>query len=220
MAGLFAVGSACFFLGALPVYFDAVSPRRDSMTYFVGSIFFTTAASIAYVGSAAGAATSGESGVVPGWLLERGVAPHRLDWWSSAVQLVGTVAFNVTTLLGVRAAWQPVFADVLVWSPDAVGSVCFLVSSSLAVVVVRRGRGRVRPGDVSWWVAAANLAGSVFFGLSALGAVVVGSGDALAPGVVNAGTALGGLCFFVGAVLLIPEARRVGSAQSVNEPMG
>ena len=43
ISGLFAVGSICFALGALPAYLDAVSARADGLTFFIGSIFFTCA---------------------------------------------------------------------------------------------------------------------------------------------------------------------------------
>jgi len=53
-----------------------------------------------------------------------------------------------------------------------------------------------------------NLLGSVFFGVSAIGAFVLPStGDALNLWLDNAGTVAGGVCFFVAAALLIPESR-------------
>jgi hypothetical protein len=41
---LFAIGSTCFALGAAPDYVEAVGDGADAITFFVGSIFFTTAA--------------------------------------------------------------------------------------------------------------------------------------------------------------------------------
>ena len=40
---LFMIGSACFALGALPGYLDAVGVTADGVTFFVGSLFFTSA---------------------------------------------------------------------------------------------------------------------------------------------------------------------------------
>jgi hypothetical protein len=209
MAVLFAIGSACFVAGALPAYAAAVSPRVDALTFFVGSLFFTSAAWLAFAESSGAKPTADQATTSPGSTLRLfGLAPHRIDWWSTAIQLVGTVAFNVTTLAGVRVAWTPRAADVVVWTPDAVGSICFLLSSYLAFAEVCHGPARLRQASVSWWVVVANLAGSAFFGLSALGAWVVRSGQQLDPALVNAGTVAGGVCFFVGAVLLVPEARR------------
>ena len=44
-----------------------------------------------------------------------------------------------------------------VWRPDAIGSVCFLVSSVLAWYEVCRGWSAWRPRDWSWWITLANL---------------------------------------------------------------
>jgi hypothetical protein len=40
---LFMVGSALFLLGSVPEYVNAVGATADSITYFIGSIFFTAA---------------------------------------------------------------------------------------------------------------------------------------------------------------------------------
>src|SRR5689334_23477226 len=45
---LFAIGSTLFALGALPPYADAVGIHWDTATFFVGSLFFTTAAFLTY----------------------------------------------------------------------------------------------------------------------------------------------------------------------------
>ena len=42
------LGSALFALGALPGYAGAVGTRSDSITFFVGSVFFTSAAFLQY----------------------------------------------------------------------------------------------------------------------------------------------------------------------------
>ena len=67
------------------------------MTFFVGSLFFTTAGALQYLevvnaNPVAGVAESSERVRLLTW------EPHRIDWWSSAVQLVGTLFFNVSTL--------------------------------------------------------------------------------------------------------------------------
>ena len=62
--------------------------------------------------------------------------PHNRDWWSSAVQWVGTLFFNATTFRGLTTAIDSPSYNQLVWRPDAYGSVCFLVSGWLAYVVV------------------------------------------------------------------------------------
>jgi hypothetical protein len=43
IASLFMVGASCFALGAIPVYVHAVGAAADAMTFFFGSIYFTSA---------------------------------------------------------------------------------------------------------------------------------------------------------------------------------
>ena len=48
IAWLFIVGSSLFALGAVPLYAEAVGLRVDAVTFFVGSLFFTSAAFLQY----------------------------------------------------------------------------------------------------------------------------------------------------------------------------
>jgi hypothetical protein len=69
---------------------------------------------------------------------------------------------------------------------------------------------RLRPAerDDVWVMAAINLGGCVLFGVAAIASYVVPStGSVLALAPANWCTALGALCFFVGAVLLFRKAR-------------
>jgi len=43
IAWLFVLGASCFALGTIPAYVDAVGAAADATTFFVGSIFFTSA---------------------------------------------------------------------------------------------------------------------------------------------------------------------------------
>jgi hypothetical protein len=43
LAWLFMLGASCFALGAIPAYVHAVGAGADAITFFVGSIFFTSA---------------------------------------------------------------------------------------------------------------------------------------------------------------------------------
>ena len=43
LAWLFMLGASCFALGTIPAYVHAVGAAADAMTFFVGSIFFTSA---------------------------------------------------------------------------------------------------------------------------------------------------------------------------------
>ena len=126
---LFMIGSACFAPGAFPGYADAVGTSTDNLTYFVGSIFFTTAAFLSFVEVVRTPDTIGAPAVASRRALWQ---PHRIDWWATVVQLIGTLYFNVSTGYAFFATLDTAHADRWVWRPDAVGSVCFLVASGLA----------------------------------------------------------------------------------------
>lgn len=210
IAVLFCIGSACFTVGPLPVYESAVGPRWVGLTFFVGSIFFTSASYLCF------AEASNSPDAISDGPYRRHRGPFRLvswrprsiDWWSTGVQLVGTLYFNVMTFLAMYDNWDVQQENRLVWRPDTIGSICFLVASGLAWAEVCHSVGRVKVRDVSWWIVALNLLGSIFFGLSAIGAYTLPTGDAANLWLDNAGTVAGGVCFFVAAALLVPEARR------------
>ena len=216
IASLFSIGSICFALGSVPAYLDRVSARVDGITLFVGSVFFT-AASYLCLAEVSNSPDHIRTGPVrrrrfrpASW------RPHSVDWWSTIVQLVGTLYFNAMTFLALHDDWSVTQERRLVWRPDVIGSICFLVASYLAWAEVCYSMGRLRFRDVSWWIVVLNLLGSVFFGVSAIGAFVLPStNDVVSLRWDNGGTILGALCFLVAAVLLIPEARAARAAGPV-----
>lgn len=206
---MFSLGSLCFALGPVPAVVSWLGPRNDSMVYVVGAVFFTSAAALSFLDVVDGGHGRGVDGRRP---VRVWWQPRSSDWWADGVQLVGTLAFNVTTTMALAQNWTVRQQNVRVWVPDAVGSVCFLVSSGIAMVAAAAVGRRFRADDTAWWVAAFNLAGSVAFGLSALGAFVLpATGDLAAPTLDALGTSVGGVCFLVASVLLVPEAREAGT---------
>ncbi len=202
IAVLFAVGSFLFALGAVPGYAGAVGDRSDSITFFVGSLFFTTAGFLQYRESV----DAGADGPVRGWRRVFVYRPKQIDWWATAVQLVGTLFFNVSTATAIRADLSAQAAHHHIWRPDALGSVCFLVASGLAWFEVCHGWLAWTPRSLAWWITLANLVGSIAFGASAVGAYIVPStGQIRNVELSNLGTFVGALCFLGGAVLLMPE---------------
>ena len=193
---LFAIGSACFVLGPVPAYAAAVGGVTTGLTFFVGSLFFTTAAYLSYLQVV--------RQVGHRWL---GWAPQLTSFWATAIQLVGTLFFNVTTFTALLDVPSDV-ADRVVWRPDAFGSVCFLVSSAIAFAEAGGRWWSWRRSERDWWISALNLWGSVFFGLSALGAYVLSSGELRNVRLANGGTFLGAVCFLVASVLLMASAKR------------
>jgi hypothetical protein len=199
---LFAVGSILFALGAVPGYAQAVGRLSDSVTFFIGSLFFTSAAFLQYSESAdVGGSTS------TGGLRRLGsVRLRQIDWWASGIQLIGTVYFNVSTAVAVSSDLSAETARQHVWRPDAIGSVCFLVASGLAWFEVSHGWASWSPRKLAWWITLLNLVGSIAFGVSAAASYVVpATGQIRDLERSNLGTFVGALCFLIGAVLLLPE---------------
>jgi hypothetical protein len=175
---LFAIGSTCFLVAPFPGFVELVGSEIDAAVFFVGSLFFTSAALLQTLHSEGG-----------------------LDRWACAVQFLGTLFFNVTTFRAFQTGLDTTEYDRLVWRPDARGSICFLVSGVLSYVLVRRLSHR----SAEWRIAAINLAGCVAFGISAVaGYVVPSTGSAIDLAAANAWTAIGALCFLIGALMLLP----------------
>ncbi len=73
------------------------------------------------------------------------------------------------------------------------------------------------PDDEGWRIAALNMLGSIFFGISAITSFILpGSGNELSVEATNLFTFLGALCFFAGAWLLLPEAAGGGGGSEVD----
>src|SRR5689334_14037488 len=171
MGLLFAVGSACFAGASVVAQWGSAPVNTLGAIYFIGSIFFTTAAAMQFAQG----------------------GPGRR---ASLIQLAGTIFFNLSTL----HAWQDVErVDLRVWGPDVYGSICFLVSSAMAYLLVKSVWTR------DWWIGALNLLGSIAFGVSAVASLVEPSTqEPVSAAVSNIGTAIGGFCFLAGALLLLP----------------
>ena len=178
---LFMIGSGCFAVASLPAA-SSVSDKVVGVVYFVGSIFFTTAA-FEQLRVARGEGT---------------------EVWAAGIQFAGTLFFNVTTFFGMYHHFETHTSNLLVWSPDVFGSVCFLISSVLAEMAVLHAALLVRRS------ATLNLVGSVAFGISAVAAYIVPDTDKL----VNASlatsmTLVGALCFLWAARILVKPPPRL-----------
>lgn len=182
----FAVGSACFAIGPLPGFVQLIGTEADAAVFFAGSVFFTLAAALE---------------LREGTVRRRRRWGRDPSWWSAFVQFAGTLLFNVSTFDAMLDSLSAHEEDRLIWTPDLIGSVCFLVSGALAFRVASRVGGRGR----EWKIAAINLAGCVLFMASAVASYVVpATGSILDLAAANWCTALGAMCFFAGALLLLP----------------
>jgi hypothetical protein len=193
MALLFATGSTCFLVGPFPGYAELVGDGADAVTFFVGSLLFTSGAA------------------VQSWLAfpERTrSAAGRAAWWAAIIQSAGTLFFNSTTYRALHTALSSPEYDKLVWRPDALGSVCFLVSGAIAYRASARRGWLPERGARGWWEPIVNLLGCVFFGISAIaGYVVPQSGSMLDLAAANWNTSLGAACFLACALATLRSGR-------------
>ena len=189
MALSFALGSTCFLIGPFPGYADLVGATADAVTFFVGSLLFTT------------------GGALQTWLAAAGrhhPGAGRAAWWAATTQSAGTLCFNVSTFQAMQTVLSSPNYDRLVWRPDAVGSVFFRVAGTSAFFGVPR----------EDWQPAVNLLGCVLFGISAVaGYVVPSQGSVLDLAAANFTTAAGAACFLACALATFrarPEIIRSG----------
>jgi hypothetical protein len=219
IAWLFMLGASCFALGAIPAYMRAGGASADAMTFFVGSIFFTSASYCQLLQ----AQSPGMTGVdeqrqhtriqAQSWAWR----PRDKNWLAAATQFPGTLFFNISTFVATVNNLTAAEADKHVWRPDVFGSVLFLVASAYAISALGVGFWGLRLRVLSWWIAWLNMLGSVAFMASALASFVLPSTDTLIDiPLANAGTFLGAVCFLVGAALLLPAWR--ASVRSSRRP--
>lgn len=220
----FIIGSGCFAVGGFAASWPQTCPdvlTRGSaigIVFFVGSIFFTCAAwlqleeaingDVADLGAAAGADRRKWQ-----WFAWK---PRNAGYSASLIQLVGTLLFNFNTAdaLLPGLTWQQ--ENLLIWTPDVVGSICFLISSYIAVIEVSHRVWSWQPRKLSWWIVVINLLGSVAFMASAVFNFYLPSGgDPLWSWGASFYTLLGALCFFAASYLLIPELEGAGRAIDV-----
>ncbi len=191
---LFVIGAMLFALGVLFSLPHGWPPLLSAVTYAIGAVFFTSAAACQLI-LARRALPEAERRSLP-------LRSRTTDWLAAAIQLVGTVLFNVNT---VDAAFtlgaHPELVDLEVWVPDIVGSAAFLVSSAIAMAPEVRARRNSRIPSASARMAFLNLTGSALFGVSAVSALVLRSGTDVSLRWANIGTFFGALCFLRAAWL-------------------
>jgi YrhK-like protein len=132
----------------------------------------------------------------------------------AAIQSAGTLFFNVTTFRALQTATSAPDYNRLVWRPDALGSICFLISGLIAYAASARRGWWPQRGFAGWWEPAINLLGCVLFGISAIaGYVVPSTGSVLNLAAVNWNTSLGAACFLACAVATLATGRTSKSSR-------
>jgi hypothetical protein len=122
---------------------------------------------------------------------------------------VGTLFFNLNTFDPVIPGLTPAMQDLVVWAPDFLGSVLFLVSGYLAFAETSHAWWKWEPESISWWVTFTNLLGCVAFMLSACFSFIPPQGPGpTAIFLAAAFTLLGAVGFLAGSLLMLPETAR------------
>jgi hypothetical protein len=192
-ATAFVVGGSLFCLGALLAQAHLGGPRLAAAVFLAGGVFFTTGgySSVLLVTNAGG-------GEWRWWSTE----PTRLEWTSAVALFVGTLYFGGSLLAALIGDLTTAQIHRLVWSPEVIGCVLFLVSGQLALVQQRRQRRQGRGTGLSWWIAVVNQVGSALFMAAAIAAFVrPTTGDELAVGIANWSTFAGAACFAAAGVM-------------------
>lgn len=208
---IFAIGASFFMLGSLfylfpnlPEYWSLDSSEINSI-FFMGSIPFTTAAYLQLFQAAntrhfTTPRLQNIKTKIFGW------KPKDIGWLSSALQFCGTLLFNLNTFKGISPPENWLQQDLWIWIPDFMGSIFFLFSGYLAYIEVGHKHGAFHFKDLSWWITFINLLGCIAFMISAFYAFV--PHENLKESHITLSlifTLIGAFCFWLGALLMIPE---------------
>ncbi|MFH8573712.1 hypothetical protein [Streptomyces sp. NPDC017993] len=196
-SGAFTVGGALFALGAGAAQFGP-GDATSAWIYFVGGLFFNTGGYASLLQAVNAPRQDSGAGAL---------AARSWRWWSyeparsTFLLFVGTLVFGINLLNSLLQGLSLHQVNRLIWAPDMVGCILFLISGHLALVEVCHGRPGVRPRDLGWWIVAINQLGSALFLVSALAAFTrPATGNMVNVGIANWGTLAGALCFSAGGV--------------------
>jgi hypothetical protein len=204
-AGAFLVGGSLFAIGALLAQADIGGPRLAAVVYMVGGVFFSTGgyASVLLAINAPHRRRDGSWARAPWrwWARE----PSNYDYLAAAVLFAGTIVFGINLVDSLLGSLTPTQEDRLVWNPDVIGCLLFLISGFLAMVDISGSWWRLRGEGLGWWIVFVNQVGSVLFMVSGIASFVRADGDMIAVGIANWGTFGGALCFAIAGVMQINE---------------
>src|ERR1700733_15421932 len=189
---LFMIGSSLFAIGTAPGFAMLCGADATNLLCFMGSWFFTSAALIQLSLSRPSMSRSWDMPSI------------RAECLSAAIQLFGTLTFNLSTGAALWAERVPARRH-FVWWPDAAGSVAFLLSGALGVVAVTRTVGLVRVKSRLWLAACASMVGSIAFRAPAAGPLLTRTGSVGDAHLAQTGTFIGALCFLIAALLRLPK---------------
>ncbi|MEU7701372.1 hypothetical protein ACF064_21960 [Streptomyces sp. NPDC015492] len=207
-ATAFVIGGLLFAAGAAVAQFGSGDATTCASVYFAGGLFFNSGGyvSLLQVVNAPRHAPGAEGTLVAGRWRWWSYEPLRIDWLSAFVLFAGTLVFAVDLLDSFLQGLTAQQINRLIWAPDVIGCVLFLISGHLGFAEICHGRPCLRRRDLGWWIVAVNQLGSILFMVSALAAYTrPATGSLINADVANWGTLTGALCFSVGGLLQYDE---------------
>lgn len=207
---LFAIGSALFILGCvfslwphLAGHFK-LEPAEVNLIFFLGSIPFTSAAFLQLLQAILANRKMSKS--VEFFDKRKRLNFSSLGFLSALLQFAGTLLFNVNTYEAMRSNLDNTQTEILVWLPEFIGSIFFLVSGYFAFIEVIHCYWRLETKRISWWVVFINLLGCIAFMISAM--LATNQGERTSELYVSLSLIfllLGAICFLAGSLLMLPE---------------
>jgi len=193
----FFLGGGLFTLGALLAQYGGASLPTIDWTFLIGGIWFSTGAYAALVQELNSPRKIGDDGTLVArhwrwWAYE----PNRPGWVAAFVLFCGTLAFGISLVDAFLSGLSTGQVNRLIWAPEMVGCILFLLSGHIGILEVCHGRFRLMTASLGWWIVIVNQIGSWLFMLSGLAAFVRPvTGEVISVGLINWGTASGAACF-------------------------
>ena len=215
----FFLGGALFTLGALLSQYDGAALLTIDWTFLIGGFWFSAGAYVALVQELNSPRKIGDDGTLVArqwrwWAYE----PYRPGWLAAFILFCGTLAFAISLVDTFLSGLSTGQVDRLIWSPEMVGCILFLLSGHIGILEVCHGRFRLMTSSLGWWIVIVNQIGSWLFLLSGFAAFVrPATGEVISVGLINWGTALGAACFSAAGLAQLFERPAV-ARPSVREP--
>jgi hypothetical protein len=190
------IGGSLFALGAAEAQLGSGDASTTASIYLAGGVFFSTGGYATVLLALNGGARATRW---RWWGYQR----RDLTWLSALVLFAGTLAFGISLISAFINGLRAHGVDRLVWRPEFVGCVLFLVSGHLGMrAICRRPLPCTRWRELDWWLVAVNQLGSILFMVSAVAAFIrPETGDEINVALANWGTLTGALCFAIGGVI-------------------
>ena len=213
IGAVFALGAFLFMLASLLSMAQTAEENIPSnlinIVFFAGSLPFTCAALMQLIQAANSADFPGNTQAARPKRFELvGWHPRHAGWLSSYTQFLGTLAFNMNTFNAILSPTKWDVKDAVIWLPDIVGSLLFLISGYLAFIEAGHRYWSWRLKDLSWQIVFINLMGCIAFMTAAILSYFPSvKGPGWIASLSNLHTLIGAFCFFVAALLTCRESK-------------